>query len=304
MRALVVMVALAGVAAAFAAWTGAAPSAHAESSKADAARPRLPALPAQIRSRGRFLIGVKCDTPPFGYIRRGTNAGYDVDVARRFAQLAFGNRSRVDLTCTTTQSRIPTLTSQRVDIIISTLTWTAEREQTIDYSIPYYGAAGRLLVRNNVNLGRLRTALRDKTVVTTPGSIYDRWITNCFKQTRLLVISGPSNGVLAVKDGRADAMMYDDAFLVGVAATDRELKMTNHKFLDIPWGVGIRKGDAATKRWVDAAIRHMTRRDEFWRIMRRTVPRRFYAQFRRNVPRPKVTLRYPRGTTPESRCPR
>ena len=289
---------------AVAAWGIVAPSGVAAGQAPQAKKPNLPALPAEVRSRGKWEIGVKCDTPPFGYIKDNTNGGYDVEVARRFAQLAFGNKSRVDLTCTTTQSRIPTLTSKRVDMIASTLTWTAEREQTIDYSIPYFGAAGKLLVKNTVQLGKLTTALRGKTVVTTPGSIYDRWTNNCFKDTKLLVIGGPSNGVLAVKDGRADMMMYDDAFLIGVAANDRDLKLTNHKFLTIPWGIGIRKGDTATKRWVDAAIRHMTKRDEFWKIMRRTVPRRFYPMFTKSVPRPKVKLAFPRGTVPEQACPR
>ncbi len=38
-------------------------------------------------------------------------------------------------------------------MIISTLTWTAAREQQIDYSVPYYGAVGRLLVRNSTTVG-------------------------------------------------------------------------------------------------------------------------------------------------------
>jgi len=304
MKGLVVIIGAAIVAAAFAAWTFAAPSGSRTALAPTAVKPKLPALPATVRSRGEWKIGVKCDTPPFGYIKDGTNGGYDVEVARRFAQLAFGNKSRVELTCTTTQSRIPTLTSQRVDMIISTLTWTAEREQTIDYSIPYFGAAGKLLVKNSVRLGKLTTALRDKTIVTTPGSIYDRWVNNCFKSSKLLVIGGPSNGVLAVKDGRADMMMYDDAFLIGVASNDSDLKLTDHKFLTIPWGIGIRKGDAAVKRWVDAAIRHMTKQDEFWKLMRKTVPRRFYPMFTKSVPRPKVKLAFPRGTTPETACPR
>ncbi len=298
----VVTIAVALAASALAAWGIAAPlGSESDGASPQVRRPTLPALPSEVRQRGRWLIGVKCDTPPFGHIKNNRNGGYDVEVGRRFGQMS---RLPVEFTCTTTQSRIPTLTSRRVDIIISTLTWTAEREQVIDYSSPYYGAAGKLLVKNNVNLGRLQTALRNKTVVTTPGSIYDRWVNNCFKNTKLLVISGPSNGVLAVKDGRADAMMYDDAFLVGVAANDPTLKMTNHKFLSIPWGIGIRKGETSMKRWVDAAIRQMKARDEFWGIMRRTVPRRFYAQFRKNVPRPKVNLRFPRNTVPEAACPR
>src|SRR5712691_3523081 len=112
-------------------------------------KPKLPALPPNVKQRKHWEIGVKCDFPPFGFIDvRGNNDGYDVQVARRFAQLAFGNKSKVSLTCVTTPSRIPTLQSGRVDIIISTLTWTAARAQVIDYSNPYYSATGRLLVPN------------------------------------------------------------------------------------------------------------------------------------------------------------
>src|SRR5688500_17476892 len=82
-------------------WSG---TREAGPTKADVAS-RLPALPADIRQRRRWKIGVKCDFPPFGYINRQNKiAGYDVDVARRFAELAFGRRNRVSLTCVTTRS--------------------------------------------------------------------------------------------------------------------------------------------------------------------------------------------------------
>ena len=90
---------------AFTALSVAAPWSGSARAKADAAN-RLPALPAEVRQRRRWKIGVKCDFPPFGYINRQNRiAGYDVDVARRFAELAFGRRNRVSLTCVTTPSR-------------------------------------------------------------------------------------------------------------------------------------------------------------------------------------------------------
>jgi polar amino acid transport system substrate-binding protein len=305
MKRFVLITALIGVVAAVAAaFSVAAPSGNSAQEVRLPPKPRLPALPAEVRSRGRWQIGVKCDTPPFGYQdTSGRNRGYDVEVARQFAAWAFGRRSRVTFTCTTTASRIPTLQSRRVDMIISTLTWTAEREQVIDYSLPYYGAVGRLLVRNDTQVGTLSSWMGGKTVVSTSGSIYDRWIRNCFRNTTFRTISSPAAGVLAVKNGQADAFMYDDAFLVGVAANDPATRMSVHRFLDVPWGIGIRKGETAMKRWVDAAIRGMKARDMFWGILRRTIPRRFYATFRRNAPSPTVNLRYPRGNPPENNCP-
>jgi polar amino acid transport system substrate-binding protein len=265
---------------------------------------RLPPLPAEIRQRRRWQIGVKCDFPPFGYINRQNRiAGYDVDVARRFAELAFGRRNRVSLTCVTTPSRIPVLQQQRVDIIISTLTWTSAREEVIDYSYPYYNATGRLLVPNNRPISRLAD-LNNRNVVTTRGSIYDRWTRNCFPRANVIVTDSPVIAVEQLRQGRADVFMFDDTFLLGVPANDGNLRMTQHKFLNIPYGIGIRKGETALKRWVDAAVLQMKRRDEFWQIMKRNAPRRFWNFFRTNAPRPKTREAYPRGRVPENECPR
>ena len=267
-------------------------------------KPKLPALPAAVKARGKWQIGVKCDTPPFGWQdTSGKNRGYDVEVARQFAKWAFGSTSKVDFTCVTTASRIGTLTSGRVDIIISTLTWTADREKVIDYSVPYYNAAGRLLVKNNVTVGKLANWMPGKRIVSTSGSIYDRWMKNCFKNTTFQVVSSPAAGVLAVKNDQVDAMMYDDAFLVGVAATDRSLKLGSNIFLKVPWGVGIRKNEADMKRWVDAAVRGMRNRDLFWSILKRTIPRRFWKGFKPNAPSPTLKLQYPRSDPPENNCP-
>src|SRR5947199_6302427 len=162
-RITIVVAALVVAAAAFAAWGRAEPGGKVAplagpTAEPKPGKPKLPALPSDVKKRKKWLIGVKCDFSPFGFIVvRGNNEGYDVQVARRFATLAFGSKKKVDFTCVTTPSRIPTLMSGRVDIIISTLTWTQARAEQIDFSIPYYSATGRLLVPNNssVTIGNL-----------------------------------------------------------------------------------------------------------------------------------------------------
>jgi polar amino acid transport system substrate-binding protein len=294
-------------AAAFAAWGTAAPGGKVAAlagptAKPKPAKPKLPALPSAVKSRKKWLIGVKCDFPPFGFIDvRGNNEGYDVQVARRFATFAFGNKKKVDFTCVTTPSRIPTLTSGRVDIIVSTLTWTAARAEQIDFSIPYYSATGRLLVPNSSSLGI--SSLGGKTVVTTRGAIYATWMANCFKNSTLLQVDSTALAVSAVKEGRADTFMFDDAFLLGVATQDRDLKLTGDKFLNVPWGIGIRKGDTAMSRWVNAALRYMKKQDEFVKILRANAPARLVPGFLDNVPRPKNTFVYPVGKDVASICP-
>ena len=283
------------IAAASAAWTLAAPAGNGGAKAEVSSYAKLPPLPAAVKSRGRWLIGVKCDFPPFGYITAsGKHAGYDVEVAKAFARIAFGHGNRVSYTCVTTPSRIPTLQSKRVDIIISTLTYTKARAEVIDYSLPYYGATGRLLVPNNSNITRL-SDMSGKTISTTRGSIYDRWLHNCYKSTNVILTDTTSSSLLAVQDKRAAGFMFDDAFLVGVAANDPNTKLLSSRFLDIP-------GESDMRAWVNSRIKLMKARDQFWLIMRHTIPRRFYATFKNNVPRPTNTLKYPTGPDPETIC--
>jgi polar amino acid transport system substrate-binding protein len=201
----------------------------------------------------------------------------------------------------TTPSRIPTLTSKRVDIIISTLTYTKARAEVIDYSAPYYGATGRLLVPNSSSIKKL-SDISGKTIATTRGSIYDSWMHNCYKSTNVLLTDTTSASLLAVQDRRASGFMWDDAFLVGVAANDSNTKLLSSTFLAIPWGIGIRKGETDMRAWVNSRIKLMKKRDQFWRIMQHTIPRRFYGIFKKNVPRPTNTLRYPTGADPQTVC--
>jgi len=305
MRRLILAVLAATLAtAAFAALSLAAPLGASKAGGAEAklALPKLPALPPDVSARKRWLIGVKCDFPPFGFIDvTGRNGGYDVEVARRFATLGFGRPNRVSLTCVTTPSRIPTLQSGRVDVIISTLTWTAARAEVIDYSIPYYAATGRLLVKNDSSVSSL-SDIKGKTVVTTRGALYVAWMKNCYKDTNILEVDGTAAAVLAVKDGRADAFMFDDAFVLGVATQDRDLKLTSDTFLSVPWGIGIRKGDAATARWVNAALNRMKANNEFAAILRRNAPAKFVPGFLKTVPGPSTNFQYPVGKDPTADC--
>jgi polar amino acid transport system substrate-binding protein len=282
--------------------TGAASTSSKEGVAGAAKAAKLPALPSYVKSRHKWVIGVKCDFPPFGYYDyTGNHRGYDVSIARRFATISFGRPNRVKLVCVTTPSRIPALQASQVDIIISTLTWTSARAQVIDFSIPYYSATGRLLIPNASTIASTKD-LAGKTVVTTRGAIYATWMRNCFKNSTLLEVDGTAAAVAAVKEGRADTFMFDDAFLIGVASQDSTVKLTSDKFLNVPWGIGIRKGDTAMNNYVNAVIRYMRGRDEFASILKSNVPKKYWDSFIGNVPRKGTNFAYPVGRDPSSEC--
>jgi polar amino acid transport system substrate-binding protein len=293
MRRLIVVIvatALAGVL--LATWGGVASAREAGPTAAAQAKPKLPPLPANIKARKRWNIAVKCDTPPFGYIGlRSQNAGFDVEIAKWFSRFAFGKANRVTYTCVTTPAREPSLTTGRVDMVIATFTYTADRDTRIDFSRAYYKATGRLLVTNNSAI-RSTADLAGKTVVTTSGSIYDTWMKNCFKDTKVLVTDSFTNALIAFRDGRADTLMWDDTVLLGIAVTDRNYRLTSDLFLPLPYGIGIKQGNTELRAWMNSRLNLMKKRDLFFPILRNTVPPAQVAPFSKNILRPKQTFAY------------
>jgi ABC-type amino acid transport substrate-binding protein len=297
MRRLKAAIAVAVAAGAVAAvWGGVASARETDSAASlEAAQAKLPPLPANIKERGRWNIAVKCDTPPFGYIgARSQNAGFDVEIARWFAKLAFGKANRVTMSCVTTPAREPALTTDRVDLVIATFTYNTDRETRIDFSRAYYKATGRLLVKNGGSVQGLND-LAGKTIATTSGSVYDRWVKNCYKDTKLVVTDGFTNALLAFRDGRADALMFDDTILLGIAVTDPATKLTDDLFLQQPYGIGIKQGNVALKKWVDSRLNLMKKRDLFFPILRNTVPPKQVPPFSKNILRPKQNFAYNTG---------
>jgi polar amino acid transport system substrate-binding protein len=280
------------------------PTATTGPARADAT-PALPKLPADIASRKRFIVGVKCDTPPFGYLDvRGKNAGVDVEIAQWFARYAFGRKQRLTFVCAPTAVREPLLTNNRVDLVISTFTYTADRDTRIDFSRPYYRATGRLLVKNDSTIRSLAD-IGGKKIATTSGSVYDRWMKRCFTSTEVIVVDSVTNAVLTFNQGRADAVMFDDTSLALIAATNPAAKLTDDLFLEGPYGIGIKQGNVELKRWVDARLNLMKRKDIFQQIIKNNIAPRFVAAFSKNILRPNNDFAYRAANLPsvDTVCP-
>jgi polar amino acid transport system substrate-binding protein len=281
------------------------PTATTATAGSQAKAPVLPKLPADIASRKRLIVGAKCETPPFGYLDvRGKNAGVDVEIAQQLARYAFGRAQRLTIVCAPTALREPLLTSGRVDLMLSTFTYTADRDTRIDFSRPYYNATGRLLVKNDSPIRSLAD-IRGKKVATTSGSTYDRWMKRCFPSTEVIVVDSVTNAVLAFNQGRADAVMFDDTSLALVAATNPQAKLTDDLFQEGPYGIGIKQGNVQLKRWVDARLNLMKRKDLFLPIIRNNIAPRFVPAFLRNILRPNNDFQYRAANLPslDTVCP-
>ncbi len=295
MRRLVVLIAVTAFAgAALAAWGGVASAREAGTSATEAAAQKRSCRRCRRTSSpaSRWNIAVKCDTPPFGYIgARSQNAGFDVEIARWFAKVRVRQGEPRHLVV-----RHDARPRARAD---DRPRRPGHRHLHLQHRP---GDAHRLLARVlqgdrpparqerlDDQLARRPRQGRRSRRRAAPSTT--RWVKNCHKDTKLIVTDGFTNALLAFRDGRADALMFDDTILLGIAVTDPTLKLTDDLFLAQPYGIGIKQGNTALKRWVDSRLNIMKKRDLFFPILKNTVPPRQVAPFSKNILRPKQNVR-------------
>jgi glutamate transport system substrate-binding protein len=207
---------------------------------------------AKLQDEGEITIGVKYDVPPFGLNnpQTGEVEGFDVDLGKYIAA-----RLGVEPVFREANSdnRIPLLVDGTIDLILSTMTITQERDLEIDYSEPYYVANGDVLVPEGSDIASLED-LAGNTVCTAIGSTYQTTIKEEVPDADLRLVDGYSECLELIQTGAVDAVSTDNVILTGMVIQDDTLQLLDLDYTEEPYGVGIPDGDTEMKEFVDESV--------------------------------------------------
>lgn len=231
-------------------------------------------VPDAVKQKGKLVAGVKCDNPPYGFIdAQGNTVGIEIDYFKQMALYAFGDSNAVTLVCNSTAARIPSLLSNRVDILAGTLGITTDRAKVIDFSDPFYTSFSAWYSLKSKPFTDV-AYLAGKTMTVTTGDAGIPWLTKCLPNTKLLQFATTSQNVASVADGRSVGYFDDDTLLVSMALQDPKFIVTGPLLtpLGYAWGFGVRKGDSQMLAWANAAIAQMQKEDFFWKTVTKWNP--------------------------------
>ncbi|SEN20052.1 amino acid ABC transporter substrate-binding protein, PAAT family [Loktanella fryxellensis] len=196
-------------------------------------------------------IGTEGAYPPYNFL----NDAGEVDGFER----VLGDElcARAELTCTWVtndwDSIIPNLVSGNYDVIMAGMSITPERDDVIDFSEPYTQPDPSAFVGMNADV-----ALDSAIIAAQTGTIQAGYVATDLSGATLLEFATPEEAVAAVRNGEADAVLADKAFLVPIVEADASLAMVGEDVL-IGGGIGagIRESDTELKAKFDAAIQSM-----------------------------------------------
>jgi polar amino acid transport system substrate-binding protein len=163
---------------------------------------------------------------------------------------------------------IPALKTGKIDIIISSMTATAERAKSIDFSDPYLTTGLCLLLGKSVTASTIADLDKPgRTIAVKKGTTGHSYTASHIKNASILVLDKEAAAVLEVVQGKADAFIYDQMSTYQNYQRNKETtRAILTPFQTESWAVGIRKGNDELKGKINRFLAEFRRSGGFDRL--------------------------------------
>ncbi len=223
-----------------------------------------------IKARGTLVCGVRDSTVPFGFIDEQTKqlTGFDVQLCDGIA--AFMG-VKAEYKTVSSATRIPMLTQGSVDVILATMTHSIARDDTVDFSITYFDAGQRLLVKKDGGIASAAD-LKDKRVGSVKGSTSEKNMKTAQPDCTVVSFDEYPQAFLALKQGKVVAVTTDEPILVGLKNSDpdpSQWEVVGDFIASEPYAVGMVENDSKLRDAVNFALMDMWRTGKYQEIYAR-----------------------------------
>jgi glutamate transport system substrate-binding protein len=218
---------------------------------------------AKLAAKGEVTVGTKFDQRGFGFKGIGNEPkGFDVEIAKIIAAGLGVEPDDITWVETVSGVREEVIEQGKVDFVVATYTINDERRKRVSFAGPYYVAGQQIMVKsgNTAIKGpesfKLNPSSRVCSVTgSTPAENIKPYLASA-DQLRLLPKYEDCEAALKNGTDGIVAMTSDNVILLGfVSESDGAYELVGDRFTDEPYGIGIKKGDAAFCEFIGAALK-------------------------------------------------
>jgi polar amino acid transport system substrate-binding protein len=220
------------------------------------------ALQAELPLR----VGMELSYPPFETLdTKGKPCGVSVDLA-----YALGNYlgREVHIENIPFIGLIPSLNTGKIDLILSSMTVTPEREKAIAFSDPYLSIGLCLLLSLKTEGSTLSDVdVKGNTIVVKLGTTAEAYAHAHVKNAKLMSLDKESSCVLEIVQSRANAFIYDQfSILRGWQNHPKTTRAVLNPIVRENWAMGIRKADLELEEQINAFLKDFRARGGFVKL--------------------------------------
>ena len=216
---------------------------------------------ARIVKTGELRVGMSGDQPPLNFKNKsGTMAGLEVDLAKVLAELM---GVKLQIVQKPFGELIGAVKSGDVDLVMSGMTITPERNMQVAFVGPYY-VTGKSILTKSATLAKAKDASAlnkpKATLVTLAGSTSQAFVEKLLPQAKLVTTKDYDGAVKLLLTGKADALVADQEIcaLTGLRNPKAGLMALSKPLTIEPIGIAVAPGDGLLLNFLEnnlAALR-------------------------------------------------
>lgn len=222
---------------------------------------------ADIKQKGTLVCGTLGTAEPFSFPNAQTREtqGYDVDFC---AAVAKSLGVKLELKLIAVPARITELQQGRVDIVAANLGFTPERAEQIVFSDSYYVSPQKVA---SLRASGFKTPadLAGKRVAAGKGSTSEAGARKLIPNVTTVSFQDVPSLFLALQQGKVDGVVLSELVLVKWkkdAEASNPIQILEPALFTEPWGIGMRKEEAALIKHVNAVLQGMEKSGEAAKI--------------------------------------
>lgn len=198
----------------------------------------------QGQEKDVYRVGVDANFPPWTYVEEGEYQGFDVEIIRAIAEEQDLDIEIIDMPWETIVSA---LGSGKIDILVSGLSITCERDEQIDYSQPYWSVNQAILVDQDSDLNAITAMSMGNEVGAQRGTTGYMWVQDELVDQGVDVsINAYEDYVMAVEDlttGRLDTVLADTTTAKNFVKEGRNVKVIGTVSTGEQYAYAVTEGD-------------------------------------------------------------
>ena len=206
----------------------------------------------EITKRGELVVGIDLTNPPWGFLNAQQEPdGFDPAFAKLVAD-KLGVKLRIERV--TGPTRIPFLQSGRADVIISTLSVTAERAKQVWFTMPY-APNPLILIAPKDKTYKQYADLKGARIAVPRGSPQDQTVTKMAPDATIMRFDDDASAQQALLTGQADllggGLLVPAALNKMVPGRDYEPKIVLN---ELHMAMAVRRGSSDLHQYLNTLI--------------------------------------------------
>ncbi len=197
-------------------------------------------VPSAVTEPKKLVIGIDATLEPMEYIENGKLVGFDVDLGKNLAKELDAD---IEFRNIIFDNLFNSLDQRQINMIISAVTITPERQQRYDFSGQYLNAGQVIIIKKGNTAIHGVADLKGKKIATQTGTTNEK---TALKYTSdRLVIRFPDfvQATKALVDDNVDALFTDLPNAIGITSKNSDLTIVSDPFTKEYYGIVFIKGD-------------------------------------------------------------